>query len=32
MRALREASGALFLLVEEGRSTFGIMAGIWAKF
>ena len=22
----------LFLLVKEGRSTFGVMAGIWAKF
>ena len=28
----RGASGAFSLLVEEGRSTFGVMAGIWAKF
>ena len=33
-RGLREALGALSLslLVEEGRSTFVVMEGIWAKF
>ena len=28
----RGASGAFSLLVKEGRSPFGVMAGIWAKF
>ena len=31
-RGLCGASGALSLSMEEGRSTFGVMAGIWAKF
>ena len=33
-RASSKALGALSLslLVEEGKSTFGVMAGIWAKF
>ena len=31
VRASHEVSSALSLLVEEGRSTFGIMVGTWAK-
>ena len=29
---LRRTSGALSLSMEEGRSTFGIMTGIWPNF
>ena len=29
---VRGLGGSLSLSVEEGRSTFGFMAGIWAKF
>ena len=31
-RGLRGDSGALSLSMKEGRPTFGVMAGIWAKF
>ena len=31
-KALGALSLSLSLLVEEGKSTFGVMAGIWAKF
>ena len=32
MCTFQGASGAFSLFVEEGRSTFGVMARIWAKF
>ena len=31
VRALHGVSGTLSLLVEEGRSTFDVMVGTWAK-